>query len=234
MRYIGCIGYKGYEEGKLNPSRPPNATRNVWVLCAGDNQQSNEIAQEIKANQLIQDPYGASLELWQIEEMTTRGIVGTVRDIWGKHQGQPEWCQVPSVNEQWTQHVSPPRRFICIGAREVVILHRLQPWEKLRELGKELEVRRGPPFEPDDLSLTPEQKCASLLLWWVRAGGSPGGAKGSRLTQADHASHLLFRLADQDNRVSAAETACGRVRAVVGWHSLALSSTWAGGLFGGF
>lgn len=172
---------------------------------------------EIKANQLIQDPHGASLELWQIEEMTTPGIVGTVRDIWGKNQGQPEWCQVPSVNEQWTQHVSPPRRFICIGAREVVILHRLQPWEKMRALAsEELGARRGQSFEqPDDLPL--EQKCASLLLWWVRAGGSPGGAKpeGSRLSQADHASRFLFRLASQhEGRVSGAGTACGRVRAV--------------------
>jgi hypothetical protein len=111
------------------------------------------------------------------------------------------------VNEQWTQHVSPPRRFICIGRREVVILHRLQPWEKLRELAKEQEVRRGQLLDqPDDTAMAPEQKCASLLLWWVRAGGSPG-------SQADHASKFLFRFANHHEvRVSAAEIVCMRVR----------------------
>ena len=182
---------------------------NTTGCCAGDNQHSHEVAQEIKASQLSQDQYGASLDLWTIEEMTTRGIVGMVRDIWGKSRPflTRPWCQVPSVNEQWTQHVSPPRRFICIGRREVVILHRLQPWEKLRELAKEQEVRRGQLLDqPDDTAMAPEQKCASLLLWWVRAGGSPG-------SQADHASKFLFRFANHHEvRVSAAEIVCMRVR----------------------
>lgn len=176
-------------------------------VCAGDNHSSHEVAQEIKASQLSQDAHGASLDLWTIEEMTSCGIVGMVRDIWGKdNKGTRPGCQVPSVNEQWTQHVSPPRRFICIGRREVVILHRLQPWEKLRELAKEHEVRRGQVLDqPDDTAMAPEQTCASLLLWWVRVSGDR--------PQADHASKFFFRFANHHEvRVSAAEIVCVRVR----------------------
>ena len=143
-----------------------------------------EVHQMINASQLSQDPHGASLELWQIAEITTRGRIGTVSDIWGPNSVAGS---VPSVNEQWTQHVCPPRRFICIGAREVVLIHRLQPWEKLRALSADYEFLRRQQDQPDDLAMSMEQKCASLLLWWVRAGGS--GA------EADHAKTFFDRVA---------------------------------------
>jgi hypothetical protein len=157
------------------------------------------VVQDIKASHFSQERQRASLDFWQIEEMTTRGPSAPVDEIWGpkmRAEKKNALCGcVPSVNEQWTQvllgllafagtkvhiltqkdgifffdvaaapiyllyllycykrthtdaggrlfffltqHISPPRRFICIGAQEVVIIHRFQPWEKLRMLAPE-------------------------------------------------------------------------------------------------
>lgn len=164
----------------------------------------NEVVQDIKANQLTPDPHGASLEVWQIEEMTSRARIGTVVDVWGPGSvagGQHRGCCVPSVNEQWTQHICPPRRFVCIGAREVVIIHRLQPWEKLRVLSSEYVQRRTQTQDQEgSLTMSPEQACASLLLWWVRAGGRGGGARPEgrgRMSEADHAAQFFFKVAKE-------------------------------------
>ena len=190
--------------------------------------------QDIKANQLSQDWRGGSLELWQISELTTPSRISTVRDVWGPTSAASaaqRGCQVPSVNEHWTQHLCPPRRFVCIGAGQVVILHRLQPWEQLRAVcgeyisrwpGRDRAAAAAPASQQqydhhDLISMSPENACASLLFWWVRAGGSSAGsrigdARGGRSSEADDASTFFFQIAKEgeNKRFSRAVGAASR------------------------
>ena len=189
------------------------------VRAGGDDDHSyRELVQDIKANQLSQDWRGGSLELWQISELTTPSRISTVRDVWGPSSAASaaqRGCQVPSVNEHWTQHLCPPRRFVCIGAGQVVILHRLQPWEQLRAVcgeyisrwpGRDRAAAAAPAsqqqYDQHGLGMSTDNACASLLFWWVRAGGSSAGsrigdARGGRSSEADDASTFFFQIAKE-------------------------------------
>jgi hypothetical protein len=65
------------------------------------------VVQDIKASHFSQERQRASLDFWQIEEMTTRGAITPVDEIWGpkmRAERKNGLCGcVPSVNEQWTQ-----------------------------------------------------------------------------------------------------------------------------------
>jgi hypothetical protein len=65
------------------------------------------VVQDIKASHFSQERQRASLDFWQIEEMTTRGPSAPVDEIWGpkmRAEKKNALCGcVPSVNEQWTQ-----------------------------------------------------------------------------------------------------------------------------------
>ncbi|EKX38314.1 Nup155, nuclear pore complex component [Guillardia theta CCMP2712] len=178
---------------------------NLVVCIAGTHNQSEteerEVYFEIPMAQHLPDAYGA-VQMWMLEEVTCLAGSGSAVVPAGT-KANPRGGTVQSTNELLQQHVSSPRRFLCIGSSGVVVVHRQQPWEKLRFASQHAEALEsqarmlGKEGWHYFLRFPKEQACASAIYWWVQAGGGQQqySDPSRRRTEAEQAASVFFHTA---------------------------------------